>query len=64
MYDKWLEVHPKDIVWENLSESAVATRSRTVVSWLATMGLILVWVFPVGFVGTLSNVSALCQKVR
>ena len=64
MYDKWLEVHPKDVVWENLADSAVATRTRKIVSWFLTLGLIVVWVFPVGFVGTLSNVSALCTKVR
>jgi hypothetical protein len=64
MYDKWLEAHPKDIVWENLADNAVATRTRTILSWLLTLALIVVWVFPVGFVGTLSNVSSLCTKVR
>jgi len=63
MYDKWLEAHPKDIVWANLDDGAVEKRGRLVISWLATVGLVLVWVFPVAFVGTLSNITALCAKL-
>jgi hypothetical protein len=63
MYDKWLEAHPKDIVWANLDDSAVEARGRSVISWLATIGLTVLWVFPVGFVGTLSNINSLCTKL-
>jgi hypothetical protein len=63
MYDKWIEAHPRDIVWSNLDDGALETRSRRIVSWLATTGLILFWALPVAFVGTLSNVSSLCTKV-
>ncbi|KAF8917993.1 hypothetical protein CPB85DRAFT_1284409 [Mucidula mucida] len=51
MYDKWLEAHPKDIVWRNLDDGALEMR------------LIIGWAFPVTFIGTLSNLDDLCTQV-
>ncbi|CAA7259132.1 unnamed protein product [Cyclocybe aegerita] len=64
MYNRWIETHPKDIVWRNLDDGALEMQSRYVISWLATAGLVIVWAFPVGFIGTLSNLLDLCEKVR
>ncbi|TFK74613.1 DUF221-domain-containing protein [Pluteus cervinus] len=64
MYDKWMEANPKDIVWRNLDDGALEMRSRFVVSWVATLGLIFAWVFPVAFIGTLSNLDDLCKNVH
>lgn len=64
MENKTMETHPKDIVWRNLDDGALEMKSRYLTSWLATAGLIFVWAFPVTFIGTLSNVSDLCEKVR
>jgi hypothetical protein len=64
MSHKTMEAHPKDIVWRNLDDGALEMQSRYVLSWLATAGLIFVWAFPVAFVGTLSNISDLCNKVH
>jgi len=64
MYSKTMEAHPKDIVWRNLDDGALEMKSRYVTSWLATAGLIFVWAFPVGFIGTLSNLSDLCDDVQ
>ncbi|KDR75323.1 hypothetical protein GALMADRAFT_226985 [Galerina marginata CBS 339.88] len=64
MDNKWMEAHPKDIVWRNLDDGALEMKSRYITSWLATVGLIIAWAFPVGFIGTLSNLSDLCEKVR
>ncbi|KAG8909434.1 hypothetical protein FRC01_006946, partial [Tulasnella sp. 417] len=64
MYDKWPDVAPDDIVWRNIDDSGYETRARYVISWLAMIGLIIVWTFPVAFVGLLSNVSALCAKIH
>ena len=64
MYDKWLEANPKDIVWANLDDGALEMKSRYLISWAATIGLIIAWAFPVGFIGTMSNVSELCVKVK
>lgn len=64
MVDKWMEAHPRDIVWNNLDDGALEMKGRYITSWLATIGLIIAWAFPVGFIGTLSNLSELCVKVR
>lgn len=59
-----MEANPKDIVWQNLDDGALEMRSRYVISWLATFGLIIAWAFPVVFIGTLSNLDDLCVKVQ
>ena len=64
MFDKWLETNPKDIVWKNLDDGAVEMRTRYVISWAATFGLILLWTVPVAFVGTLSRIDQLCANVE
>ncbi|KAG7442520.1 DUF221-domain-containing protein [Guyanagaster necrorhizus] len=64
MIDKWMEAHPKDVVWRNLDDGALEMRGRYLTSWLATIGLIIGWAFPVTFIGTLSNIDDLCVKVR
>ncbi|KAK0463530.1 DUF221 family protein [Desarmillaria tabescens] len=64
MIDKWMEAHPKDVVWRNLDDGALEMRGRYLTSWLATIGLIIGWAFPVTFIGTLSNVDDLCIKVH
>ncbi|KAJ3732412.1 DUF221 family protein [Lentinula guzmanii] len=62
MNDKFIETHPDDIVWHNLDDDALKTRSKVSLSWMATVGLILVWSFPVALIGGLSNISAVCRK--
>lgn len=63
MYDKFIEASPKDIVWSNLDDGAAEVKSRQVLSWVAQIGLIVVWAVPVSFAGTLSNLSSLCTKI-
>ncbi|KAI0790073.1 hypothetical protein C8Q75DRAFT_139060 [Abortiporus biennis] len=63
MSEKFIEISPKDVIWDNIDDGAYETRFRYVTSWIATIGLIILWFFPVAIVGTLSNVSSLCQKV-
>ncbi|KAG9007929.1 hypothetical protein FRB93_006948 [Tulasnella sp. JGI-2019a] len=62
MVDKWVDVAPDDVVWANIDDSAYEVRARYVTSWLAQLGLIVLWAFPVAFVGTLSNLQSLCLK--
>ncbi|GJE96634.1 hypothetical protein PsYK624_128340 [Phanerochaete sordida] len=63
MADKYIEVSPKDVIWDNIDDGAYEMRFRYVTSWIASIGLIILWFAPVAFVGTLSNVSTLCEKV-
>lgn len=64
MYNKWMEVNPKDIIWSNLDDGALEMKTRYATSWVATVGLIILWAFPVSFIGALSNLSDLCIKVQ
>lgn len=64
MYDKWMEAHPKDIVWNNLDDGAFEMKTRYTLSWAATVGLIIAWSFPVAFIGTLSNLTELCTNIK
>ncbi|SCV74185.1 BQ2448_6617 [Microbotryum intermedium] len=60
MSAKWVEVDREDVIWRNLSVNPSNGTLRYAASWAATVGLIILWSFPVAFVGSLSNVSALC----
>ncbi|EAU91569.2 DUF221 family protein [Coprinopsis cinerea okayama7 len=61
---KWMDAHPKDIVWNNLDDGALEMKGRYITSWMATVGLIIAWTFPVSFIGTLSNLGELCTDVK
>ncbi|KAJ6594223.1 DUF221 family protein [Mycena capillaripes] len=61
---KWMETNPKDIVWDNLDDGALEMSWRYVTSWIATIGLIIVWGFPVTFIGTLSRIDTVCSKAH
>ncbi|KAF8529554.1 DUF221 family protein [Hysterangium stoloniferum] len=61
---KWIQVSPKDVIWDNIDDGVYETRFRYATSWMASFGIIVAWFFPVSFVGLLSNVSELCIKVK
>ncbi|TCD61098.1 hypothetical protein EIP91_009035 [Steccherinum ochraceum] len=63
MSKKFIEIDPKDVIWDNIDDGVYETRFRYVTSWLGSLALIAIWFLPVAFVGTLSNVTALCEKV-
>ncbi|GAA5978196.1 hypothetical protein JCM11641_001131 [Rhodosporidiobolus odoratus] len=60
MSTRYLEVGQEDVIWGNLNINPYQARLRYAASWAATLGLIILWSFPVAFVGLISNVSALC----
>lgn len=62
MADKYTEVAPDDVIWGNLGLNPYEQRIRTAISYGLTAGLIILWAFPVAFVGIVSNVSALCVQ--
>ena len=43
---KYIEVAPEDVIWENLAMNPYDRRLRSALSWAATFGLIIVWAFP------------------
>ncbi|KAG9120367.1 hypothetical protein FRC07_004167, partial [Ceratobasidium sp. 392] len=64
MTDKWIEVAPEDIIWDNIDDGAYEVRVRYVLSWLLTFAVIVFWFIPTAFAGILSNVDQLCVKAR
>lgn len=58
--DRQLGVAPEDVIWANLNLNPYEARIRTAIIWAITLGLIILWAFPVAFVGAISNIHALC----
>jgi calcium permeable stress-gated cation channel len=61
MVDRFIEVSPKDIIWSNLGMNPYEKRVRKLISWAITAGIIILWAFPVAFVGAVSNISQLSE---
>ncbi|ETW77979.1 hypothetical protein HETIRDRAFT_324961, partial [Heterobasidion irregulare TC 32-1] len=59
---KYVEVGPEDVIWENLGMNPYERRIRMAIGWAITLGLIILWAFPVAFVGAVSNIHSLCIK--
>jgi len=62
MSDKWVGAHPRDIIWSNIDHDDDERSGRFLISWAATVGLVILWAFPVAFIGSLSNITSLCGK--
>lgn len=62
MADRHLEVSPEDVLWGNLGMNPYEKRVRVVISYALTAGLIILWAFPVAFVGLISNIEGLCVR--
>ncbi|CCA74265.1 related to RSN1-Overexpression rescues sro7/sop1 in NaCl [Serendipita indica DSM 11827] len=61
MANKYTEVAPADVIWENLGMNPYEARIRQVLSYAATGALVIFWAIPVSFVGIVANVSSLCK---
>ena len=46
MAGRYTEVAPEDIIWDNLGLHPYEAKGRTVVSYAATAGLVVLWAFP------------------
>ena len=53
----------EQVIFPNLGIDPYQAKIRYLISWGATIGLIIGWAFPVTFVGLLSNVNQLCAEV-
>ncbi|CED82447.1 Uncharacterized conserved protein [Phaffia rhodozyma] len=62
MNGRYIETAPEDVIWSNLSMNPYEANIRQYISYALTGGLILLWSFPVAFVGIISNVSTLCTQ--
>lgn len=57
------DVIPEDVIWHNLSMSPYERMVRTIVSWAGTVGLIIIWLPLVAFVGVISNIAKICSTI-
>ncbi|KAF9259050.1 DUF221-domain-containing protein [Marasmius fiardii PR-910] len=64
MSGKHIEVSPSDVIWGNLGLNPYEMKVRFAISWGITLGLIILWAFPVAFVGAVSNIYSLCSTYR
>lgn len=63
MTPKYINVKPENIIWSNLKLTYYEKRVREVAVLLATTILIIFWAIPVSFVGILSNLTYLTNKL-
>ncbi|KAH8113941.1 DUF221-domain-containing protein [Phellopilus nigrolimitatus] len=61
MSSKDIEVAPADVIWGNLGLIPYERKFRTLISYGVTLALIVLWSFPVAFIGAVSNISNLCK---
>lgn len=61
MAERYIEQAPENVIWKNLSLNPYEARIRMGVSYTLTAGLIVLWTFPVAFIGALSSVSTLTE---
>lgn len=59
MAERYIEQAPENVIWKNLSINPYEARIRMAASYAMTAGLIILWTFPVAFIGALSSVTTL-----
>ncbi|MBW0463935.1 hypothetical protein O181_003650 [Austropuccinia psidii MF-1] len=64
MAKRSIDVAPEDVIWDNLNINPYDERIRNMISWVFTIALVILWSFPVAFIGSLSNISSLCTTVK
>ena len=62
--DRILGVQPKEVIWANLSVSPPSRISRVSLATALEIATILFWAIPIGFVGAISNINYLTDKVK
>ncbi|KAH7106891.1 DUF221 family protein [Auriculariales sp. MPI-PUGE-AT-0066] len=63
MTDKWTEVDPHDVIWDNIDDGTYEVRARFLISWGITFALIIFFGVPVTFIQSLTSLSDLCVQV-
>jgi hypothetical protein len=63
MTPRYIDVKPANIVWSNLKLSYYEKKVRELSMLAATTALIIFWAIPVSFVGVLSNLTYLTDKL-
>ena len=64
MDPRYIGVVPKEVIWKNLQLSPAARLSKIYSSTAFVAATILLWSIPIGFIGTISNLNYLADKVH
>ena len=60
---RYVGVQPDEVVWSNLGVTYASRKSKIIVATIAVWVMIIFWAIPVAFVGILSNINYLTNKV-
>jgi hypothetical protein len=62
MAPRTVEISPKDVLWDNMSIKWWEAWLRTAVVTAIVTGMVVLWIFPVAWTASLSQISALAHK--
>ena len=62
--DRFIGVQPKEALWSNLTLAPPNRISRASLATALVIATILFWAIPIGFVGAISNIKYLTDKVK
>lgn len=62
--DRFVGVQPKEAIWANLGLTPPSRISRASLATALVVATILFWAIPIGFVGAISNINSLADKVK
>lgn len=60
---RYVGVQPEEVVWKNLSVTKSSRKVKIIIATIIIWLMILFWAIPVAFVGMLSNINYLTNKV-
>ncbi|WFD33551.1 hypothetical protein MCUN1_000364 [Malassezia cuniculi] len=60
---RYNEVHPDDIVWDNLNMNPTERKARSGAFWALTWATVIFWCIPVAVVGIISNIDYIASNV-
>ena len=61
---RYIGVNPSEVVWENLGTSYSSRKGKIIVATIIIWIMVIFWAIPVAFVGALSNINYLTNKVH
>ncbi|KAI1817822.1 DUF221-domain-containing protein [Poronia punctata] len=61
MAPRTVEISPNDVIWDNMAISWWSEWIRTAITIGVVFGMIILWAFPVGFTGSISQIDGLIQ---
>ncbi|OAG40430.1 hypothetical protein AYO21_05330 [Fonsecaea monophora] len=61
---RYIGVQPNEVVWKNLGVSYTSRKSKMLIATIVIWVMVIFWAIPVAFVGALSNINYLTNKVH